>query len=444
MAGQKKKEGDLCIDGLLWIGNKPKKYRTVDEFIKESRLRGCCRQLPLVPGWVEFGKTKLFLAHRDVQKTKERGCIFGYFVLQRIEIITSNRIAKELGKKAKADSLWPRNMQEYIESVKKWEEEKFSGKEIKRLLKARLQQKHMPNVAKGKTGKKPRGKRDEDKYTKLIGRVLKKVIEEWLDPRCGGSFPPTDRKNVEGHRLCSLRSKPGSVYAVDALCAAIACLLIKLIIEVLSKGRKEKKSNRQVIESITRRNKRLWERWLKKKRGRKYRWDIETLLERYEGPFRDAVEAVYRDWEPRYPVDPRLKGKVEIHGELVVFKRPFPIFEKAPQAAFLGVCQIDGDKLIEQIARRRGRKRLVVKIHYWGTKEHPETKGEFSKWLAERLDVSEACASRFLDVLAREACVQLGAGQKFKIPRIGSIKVRTIRGKKVIRFLPFKALTEYC
>lgn len=443
MAGQNKKEDNVCIDGMLWIGNKLKKYRTVDDFIKEARLRGCCRQLPSVPGWVEFGKTKFFLAHRDVQKTRERGCIFGYFVLQRIEIITSNRIAKELVKKVKSDCLWPRNIQEYIESIRRWEEEKFSEKEIERLLKARLQQEHMPNVAKGKTGKKPLSNGDTEKYRKLIGRVLKKVIEEWLDPSCGTSFPPTHRRNVEGHRMCSLRGKPGSVYAVDALCAAIECLLAKLLEELLSKE-DEKKGNREVIEKIARRNKRKWEVWLKKKSGRKYRWDTETLLEQYEGPFRKAVEAVYRDWKPRYPVDPRLKGKVEVHGELVVFKRPFPIFEKAPQAAFLGVCRIDGEKLIEQIARRRGKKRLVVKIHYWGTKEHPETKGEFGKWLAERLDVSEACASRFLDELAKEACVQLGVDQKFRIPGIGSFKVLTINGERVVRFYPFKALTEKC
>ena len=312
------------------------------------------------------------------------------------------------------------------------------------LLKAKLQQDHMPNIAKGNTREKPRRKQNDNKYIDLIGRILKKLIDEWLDKRCGGSFPPTRLKNVEGHRLCSLRGKPGSVYAVDALCAAIACYLRKLIEQVLSESRKQKKNEQQVVKSIKYRNNKVWEKWLKEKRKPKYGWDIETLLEQYEGPFHDAVEAVYHNWQSKYLIDPRLKGKAEIHGELVVFKRPFPIFEKAPQAAFRGICRIDGDKLIDQIKKRKAGKSLVLKIYHWGTKEHPKTKGEFTTWLAEQLDVSKACAARFLSVVAKEACVQLTLNQKFKIPGIGAINISTAWGKETVRFFPFKALIEHC
>jgi len=35
---KKIKENKGCIDAMLWIGNKPRKYQTVDEFVKEAQF----------------------------------------------------------------------------------------------------------------------------------------------------------------------------------------------------------------------------------------------------------------------------------------------------------------------------------------------------------------------------------------------------------------------
>ena len=45
-----------------------------------------------------------------------------------------------------------------------------------------------------------------------------------------------------------------------------------------------------------------------------------------------------------------LKGFSEARGALVVLKKPYPFFERLPQAAFRAILRIDGDELLRQIA----------------------------------------------------------------------------------------------
>ena len=63
-------ENNACIDPMLWVGNAPHQWQSIGEFVKEAQLRGCCRKLPFLTGWMKFGETKVFLAHRDMHKDK--------------------------------------------------------------------------------------------------------------------------------------------------------------------------------------------------------------------------------------------------------------------------------------------------------------------------------------------------------------------------------------
>ena len=445
---------NVCIDALLWVGNAPKKTETVDEFLKEAQLRGCCRMLPFVPGWAKFGKTKVFLAHRDKHKVPSRGSLFGYFVLHRVEIITRNEVAQSLSGIQDSKIPWPRNVKHYVTRIKKWKEKGYPRQEIERRLEEMLQKSYPIDLASGKTSEELEPTVLEDimklidrSTKKLIERLIRKLIEKWLRRDNGGCFPPDDSRKGEGHRLCSIRKRPGSVYAVDALCAPVHDTYRQLLRQYLSaESKKSGKNEQEILRTIQRENQESWQGWLKYKRNHK--WNVQDLLERYKGPFYEAVKTHFRpDRRPKYPIDPRLRSKASNYGELIVFKKPFPILERAPQAAFRGICRIDGDKLIDQIAKHVGKKALVPTIYFCKAKEPPSrplqkivTKEELAIWLAQELHVSKACATHFLDKVSLKAREQLQHFQKFKLPGIGTIRLQGKKARKKIKFSPAKAI----
>ncbi len=433
MAGENK-ENSACFDAMLWVGNASHQWKTVDEFVKEAQLRGCCRKLPFVPGWMKAGETKVFLAHRDKHGTPNRGSIFGYFVLNRIEIITKDQIAQSLFEKKKCGSLWPRDVDHYFESIKGWEDKGLTPGEIKGRLEDELQKSHLPDIAQGKTSKKPRPNKKNQNYIDLVEEILKDLIEEWLN-----NFPPTYSTSCEGHRGCSLRKNVGSVYAVDALCVAVHDNY-QLNLKGLLDG-KSKREQRQLLRQYKKENNDTWSEWRRRNRHR-HTWKVEELLQCYKGPFREAVEELFSSWKPKNYLDPRLNGKANIHGELIVFKKPYPILERCPQAAYRGIWRIDGDRLIGQIAKHKEKKVLMPRIHSCMEKEHPETKEEIATWLAGELNVNKACGHLFLDKMAKEAYDQLVLYQKFKIPGIGTIRIQGKRAPKKINFFPIKALSD--
>jgi hypothetical protein len=360
-----------CIDGLLWIGHGPGTYETVHQFVIEAQLRGCCRQLPYVPGWVVFGKSKIFLAHRDGHRPS-RGSLFGYFVLHRIEIITKDAIAWSLKAKRRADSLWPVDVSPYIDRATQCWRQKLSWPEIRRRLRREFQQRHAQDLARGRTGMRPRRWPFERELEKAIREAIQKVIEkaledfvkDWVDRHTQKCFPSRESTRAEGERMCSFRKGPGAIYAVDALCAAIYHTYTQRLQAYIARESKTSSaSGHNLVEHLRREMSATWREWLRRKRS--HRWKAKHMLAQYEGPFREAVESFLRKgWRAKYRLDRRLRGKAVQYGELVVFNRPFPVFDRAPQAAFRGILRVEGDSLIKQIANHRGKKRLVVKIPY--------------------------------------------------------------------------------
>jgi nucleoid DNA-binding protein len=440
---KKKRENNSSIDAMLWVGNLPDKYQTVDDFVKEARLRGCCRQIPLVPGWMKFGKTKIFLAHRGNHKAPERGSIFGYFVLDQIEIISRDEIAKYLCKIKNTDPLWPTDVEDYIEQLEAWDQKGLSTMKIRKRLGNKLQHDHMPNVASGNISRKPVLEENDREYMELFEEVLKKLLRTWYVGGCGNSFYEDTSRKAEGHRMCSLRKGPGSVYAVDALAATIHETFRQLLTRyLLAQSKKLGKPQQQILLRIQRENSLAWLEWMEyRKKGR---WHAEHLLEYYMGPFKVAVEKHFPDWRLEYPVDHRLKSRVEVYGELVLLKNPFPILKREPQAAFRGIWHIDGDRLIDEIAEHDGKGRFVVQVYSGGEHRCPVnepigTKAQLATCLAEELHLNQAYARHFLDELATTAEDQLLFHGKFKLPGIGIIRVGKREPK--IRFRPAEAIS---
>lgn len=460
-AMEKTKENKICPDALLWIGNAPGKYQTVDDFVKETQLRGCCRQLPLIPRWMKSGITKLFLTHRDVHKTAKRGSIFGYFVLHRIEIITKHKVAQFLSEPKNLYRLWPQNVEHYFSCINRWKEEKCSSEEIKRRLKEKIKVEHVPNVAKGQTSEKPSSEEYNDDNLDLIEDILDTLLNEcfsWPNEEEDYNiidfikdildilfcFHDEDPTKGEGHRMCSLRKGPGSVYAVDALCAAVHDVYRQLLQQyLLSESKKSGKSQQEILKEIQVENEKAWKKWLDYKKSHK--WNIQDLIEQYRGPFYESVKKLFGIWKLKYPIDPRLIGKASNFGELIVFKRPFPILERSPQAAFKGVCRIDGDKLIDQIAIYDKKRPMIVTLYYCGKSKCPEempikTKEQLTTCLAQELHLSRAYAGRFLDKISQKAKEQLQHFGYYKLPGIGTIRVHGKKDPK-IKLFPAKGIS---
>lgn len=92
-------DSDNCADGLLWIGHTypdilcrsarncaiPTGARC---FVHEAEWRGISRKVPHAPKWAVSGKTRIFLVHRGEASAADRGKIFGYLVLWRVEVLS--------------------------------------------------------------------------------------------------------------------------------------------------------------------------------------------------------------------------------------------------------------------------------------------------------------------------------------------------------------------
>jgi nucleoid DNA-binding protein len=450
-----KNENNACIDAMLWVGNDKHQWQTVGEFVKEAQLRGCCRKLPFVLGWMEFGKTKIFLAHRDRHKDKSKGSIFGYFVLHRIELITNNEVAHSLSGSMASDFLWPRDIKKYVSFIKRLKAEQFSQEEITRQLKEKLQHDHMFVIAKGKRppeGPPYKQSEPDDDITEFIKKVFEYLLEKWLNPHNdkrfnGDCFPPEDSTYGEGHRGCSTRKGIGSAYAVDALCTSVHNSYQKLLRQYLLDKRRLGKSQKETLRILQEENLKSWENWFNNRRID--RWDVEELLEVYKGPFREAVKKGHDAWTIKYPIDPRLNGKASNCGELIVFNKPYLTLKKAPQASFEGLWHIDGDKLIEQIASHTRKQALIPTIYFCKANRRYDmqsqnivTKQDFAARLAEELHVNKACATSLLDKISEKAREQLQQFQKFKLPGIGTIHLKTTRSGKKIVFSPHKPISS--
>ena len=67
----------------MWVGSLY--YTRYTDFVKEARRMGCCKRLSHELTGMEAGKTRVFLAHDE--GIVGEGFIFGYFVVNRVEII---------------------------------------------------------------------------------------------------------------------------------------------------------------------------------------------------------------------------------------------------------------------------------------------------------------------------------------------------------------------
>lgn len=437
-----------CIDALLWIGNSSHQYRTIDQFVTEAKLRGCCRQLDCVHGWMRFGQSKIFLAHRGSHKDPARGAVFGYFVLERIELIVTEKVAEQMVKLSVRDP-WPKDARSYIALAEEHTRRGVPRKRIKSILREKLQQEHIPRIAAGQFSRQSSLEPRVEDFIEVFQDAVKELLKEWWDER-RSRFVPHDVVCGEGHRGCSIRKGPGAVYAVDALCAATHDKYRELLNREIAK--KNPEEQKIFVRELKRRQMKLWYPWIAENRPRG--WSLTALMKAYDGPFLRAVKECHVRRNPKHLIDERLRGRVTQCGGLVVFDRPFPVYESSPRASFRGTRRVDGNELIQQIASRKGATRLTLKVNYCDGEEDMKgmltegkprkilTKEQLAACLGQDLRESKASCIRLLDRLGQMAQEQLRYFGKFKLPGVGTILVRGKRDRKRIKFTAAKAISR--
>jgi len=467
-----------CIDMMVWIGQT---YRTVEEYIREAERRGCCREIPEVPPWARPGETKVFLIHRD-GRAPHQGSIFGYFILERLEIVTPGR----------QFSYWPP-----LGSVELAELRKIRKRqELKKRLE-KHKRKYRQYVAQRKTRPRlePRDPGDDP-----LDKIFKEWLKQLLRKRSEGDCEPVpdDFSQCEPHRSCSQRLSPGAVYVVDALAAEIKTAYEKALDARIQTQTSQGRTRSDVLKDLRQETNDAWIWWRKVAKGRSRARILAQLVEAEEpsrkwwetvatvdggaalrtlrrtptrewhwwraepDPFREVADRVLSSRTPSGGANTQTRKllgakKAMVRGELVVFKRPFPIFEHAPQAAFRGINRIDGDELLRQVAN--GVRKPV--ISYCGEEMRDDeirTQSQLVGLLSSELHVSEALARRYFKRLAELATVNLQANREFNLPNLGRLVVRywkartgrnpqtgkklLIPAKHVVRFRPTKALRD--
>ena len=361
-----------CCDAMLWIGqsyaqilcdHQPEpfsEYCYIENdrkrrcYVHEAEIRGCCRKIPKAPKWLVPSKSRIFLIHRDGNSV-DQGSIFGYFVLRRFEHIISGGVEEAITDDKKIiwlEEVCPEIIGNTLEKVEAEGIKEVLGRH-QDLIKGSVEKEFSKcwekgveqQLAKGygiTTKPKPtetfhwppQNEPVKDPLIDFLEDILEELIKNWVEDQVKKLInPPDDRQMklkraitgncvhayisiedslLEDARFCSKRLKVGATYVVDALTAAIT-------------------------DAFTRK--------LEIKRP-------ATIRERKE-LFRDTVKEIRQQYpdETLTRIDRRIKDHAIIRGELVIFKRPYPVFERKPRANFRGLLYVDGDKLLDEIAK---------------------------------------------------------------------------------------------
>jgi hypothetical protein len=372
-------EGKECCDAMLWIGQSyykidcGQKLGLISDcceiigkkkrcYVHEAEMRGCCRKIPRTPKWLIQNKSRIFLIHRD-GKSKDKGSIFGYFVLRRFEHIISRGVNEAITNYNKIP--WPEEVcQNIISTILEKVEAKKIGDILgvhQSLIESNVKDEFLKYWKKGVEQQLSRGycltpkpkvsvtfqwpSPDEtvkESMIDILEDILEELIENWIEEQINklNNRPPERyiqwRRAIVGDitgnsehvyisiedtwceesRYCSKRLKEGATYIVDALTATITDAFAQKLAE------KHPITLREGEEL--------------------FHETVKEIRLNYRNGTLTKIAPPYKQL---------LKGHTNTRGELVVFKEPYPIFERKPKAAFRGLLYVDGDKLLSEIVK---------------------------------------------------------------------------------------------
>lgn len=299
-------------DILIWVGQA---YSTIDSYIEEAQRQGCSRRLPGLFHWIEPGRTRVFLAHKDGNKDDAYGSLFGYYTINSLHVVYDDiSIGRGSGIHKHRPVLRP-NVRP-PQNRKELEEYIFTKKIV---LVRRMQ-----------------GEKVEP--SDLPGDLIKDWVEDWLKNQLKNAIKKAIHEHGVRHipwsvepdnpeRLCGGVSGLGSgrfpgTYASDEIGDWLLDCVLDWSLE--EDELEEEYFWEEVVEEkivvVKRRKQKRPEPGI----SRSGRISVNDIYEYYGNP------------------PPDLSG-------LVVFEKPYPLYYHPPQASFRGIQRIDGDSLLLKV-----------------------------------------------------------------------------------------------
>lgn len=298
-------------DLVTWVGSGA--YPTIDDYIVEANLRGCCRRMPYLPEWVIPGKTRVFLVHQgDQQKASDTGVLFGYYVLNRIQYIRPGPATVPFGGGVDPRDYHPVWVHPHRPSPQTIRQHFGHWVLEKEYIVIKLREPDDPLDA-----------LLEALWDELIDRLLEKATEQV--PDCMIEWEPG--------RMCGDRGEGAPYYMDDK--AADYYNWLKDFVEWLLDD------DEQVEEEIV---------------VVKYHWHyVEGERVKVDVQVPRANRRLRKGFSPNGRVCKDCLPKTwsnDVHG-LVLFNEPYPIYHRPPRALFRGFDRVDGDALLAKVGETR-------------------------------------------------------------------------------------------
>jgi hypothetical protein len=468
-------------------------------FVHEAEFRGCCRKVPKAPDWLLLGESRVFLIHRDGQEDRARGCIFGYFVLKRFELIvddttymtvtredqmpwmeaTYREIEQAVLDEIEEEEIIRESPEEYTEKLTELAREQFDkqwSRDFQRRINkgAGVNPRRRPSYS-PTAHTSPEPEMDSDTYD-LLEELIEELVEELLEELLESDVIPQrhampDSELLRGYKeklkkraqeqLARRRAKDfqrqeGSDIH-DLLRRQIEELTARLLEsdETLQKHRAQDSDRTNAfipLRVAVRETHRSCSKRLKP--GAMYLVDAlaaeitDAFIKRLAGGMsatiregEDLFDKTVRDVRKAHKkgtltkIYPGLEGYTVLHGELALFSEPYPVFERRPQAAFRGLLRVNGDRLLEEIRKS---------YESTGARAIPKIPywcKEVGPWtparLAEKFGFTKTYASALLQLYG-DVLKDLGPEKSLDLPFIGRFTIENDE----LHFTPLDRVTR--
>ena len=420
-AKRTRKEGEMAyIDCLNWVGE----GYSLSAFAAEAAKRGCSRKVSSWPPWLKPGLSRVFLAHRGGHKPVDLGVVFGYFELAGADVVMSPvRAGEALALASGAPEPSPALLDF-------WEGE----------LSTRLRSERT-------AGARPRRRAPDPERASPTGLILDALLdcERPPVPIPHAFGVSTLQSGLEEERECGFRphgklteakrsrvdtwwGAESGLYLVDALARRIDRELCELIKELIKAALRDRGRSVETVKGLHRELLADAEKLSRAGSGR------EGRRRRAGTPsFQEAVARAAAAGGFAPPVPPELAEHCEVRGPLVLFRRPYPVYQRQKLASFRNYLRIDGDDLLAQIAAHyRGKDDHKIELPLYVDLNRPLKWESTVTLLARHVNLDKTRTATVFEEFVRLLAEELASGQPLRVPALGVFDVRS-RAARVAR-----------
>ena len=414
------------IDCLNWVGE----GYSLSAFAAEAEKRGCSRKVSSWPPWLEPGLSRVFLAHRGGHKPVDLGVVFGYFELAGADVVMSPVRAGEALALAASGSEPAPALLDF------WEGALSTSLRSERTDGGRPRRRAPDPEGKGLTEFIIDALLDCERPPVPIPHGFGvSTLQSGLEEERGCGFRPHGKLTEAARsRVDTWWGAESGLYLVDALARRIDRELCELLKELIAESLRDRERSLETVKGLHRELLADAEKLSRAGSGR------ESRRRRAGTPsFQEAVvrAAAGGGFAPSVP--PELAEHCEARGPLVLFRRPYPVYQRQPRASFRNYLRIDGDDLVAQIAAHyRGQEDHKIELPLYVDLNRPLKWESTVTLLARRVNLDKtrtaAVFGEFIHLLVEE----LRSGQLLRVPALGVFDVR----ERAARTAPVPGMSE--